>query len=212
MRDIDEISSKIDNIEDIIGLKQSDDISELQRINIAEITLKERNYMQEIIPNGSPVKNTVITSRFGYRIHPITKKKKFHRGLDFGANRKTPIYATADGIVRYVQPGNIGSFGRLIIISHNYGFETLYAHLRKTFVKVGDVIYKGDRIGLSGNSGRSSGPHLHYEIRHGTKSLNPYYFVKWNIKTYESIFKKEPRVNWKPLLKLIKKHKLTITK
>ena len=212
MRDINEISSKLDNIEEIIGVRQSDDINELQRVNIAQITLKERNYMLEIIPNGSPLKNTIITSKFGYRIHPITKKKKFHRGLDFRAKRKTPIYATADGIVRYVQPRNKGSFGRVVIISHNYGFETLFAHLRKTKVKVGDIVYKGNLIAFSGNSGRSSGPHLHYEIRYGIKSLNPYYFVKWNIKTYDNIFKKVPRVKWKPLLTLIKKHKLTVNK
>jgi len=210
MRDIEEISSKLDNIEEIIGLHQSGDISELQRVNIAEITFKERNYMLEILPSGSPLKQTITTSRFGYRIHPITKKKKFHRGLDFRAKRKTTVYSTADGVVRYVQSRNKGSFGRVVIISHNYGFETLYAHLRKTNVKVGDIIHKGDLIALSGNSGRSSGPHLHYEIRYGIKSLNPYYFVKWNMKTYESIFKKVPRVNWNPLLALIRKHKLTV--
>jgi len=207
MKDIDEISSKLDSIEEMIGLKQSPEISELQRVNIAQMTLMDRMYMLEIIPNGSPIKNPRISSRFGYRIHPITKKKKFHRGLDFSANRGTPVYATADGIVKYVQASNIGSFGRLVVISHNYGFETLFAHLKKTKVKVGDAVFKGDIIALSGNSGRSTGAHLHYEVKQGKKSLNPYYFVKWDLKTYESIFKKESRVKWQSLLMLIDKQK-----
>jgi len=206
MRDIDEISSKLDSIENIIGLKQSPEINELQRVNIAQITLIERMYMLEIIPSGSPINNPSISSKFGYRIHPITKKRTFHRGLDFRARVNTPIYATADGIVKYVQPSNIGSFGRLIIISHSYGFETYFAHLNKTKVNVGDAVFKGDLIAFSGNSGRSSGPHLHYEIRLGKNSLNPYYFVKWNIKTYESVFKRVARVKWQGLLALVRKH------
>ena len=207
MRDIDEISSKIDSIENKIGIHKTSDISELERVNLAEITLRDRNYMLELIPSGSPIKNPIITSRYGYRIHPITKKKKFHRGIDFGARKGTPIYATADGIVKYVQPYNIGSFGRLVKISHNYGFETIFAHLNKTKVKIGDVVTKGDLIAYSGNSGRSTGAHLHYEIKQGNNNLNPYYFIKWNLKTYESIFKNIKRVKWQSLLLLINKQK-----
>jgi len=212
MRDINEISSKLDSIENIIGLKQSPEINELQRVNIAQITLIDRMYMLEIIPSGSPIKNPSISSRFGYRIHPITKKKKFHRGLDFRARVNTPIYAPADGIVKYVQPNNIGSFGRLVVISHGYGFETKFAHLNKTKVKVGDAILKGDMIALSGNSGRSTGAHLHYEIKQGNNSLNPYYFVNWNLKTYESIFKNIKRVKWQSMLLLINKQKQLLNK
>lgn len=102
---------------------------------------------------------------------------------------RTKVYATADGIVSYVQSRDRGGFGRVVKIMHGYGFQTVYAHLNKTEVKLGQVVRKGDLLGLSGNSGRSSGPHLHYEIRYGVKIINPYYFVKWNMKNYEMIFK-----------------------
>jgi len=208
IKDIEALSSKLDDIEEIIGIKNQPDTPALSRATIAKMTSLERMYMLQVIPNGYPLRNKiVITDKFGYRMHPVLKKRKFHRGLDFRAKMKTPIYATADGVVRYVQTRNKGSFGRLIIISHNFGFETVYAHLRKTKVKIGDVVNKGDIIGLSGNSGRSTGPHLHYEVKYASMSLNPIYFTKWNLKNYEYIFNKARRVKWDSLLNQIKKHR-----
>ena len=123
------------------------------------------------------------------------------------AKRRTPVYATADGVVKFVQPRNTGNFGRVVKISHNYGFETVYGHLIKTNVKLGDIVKKGDIIALSGNSGRSTGPHLHYEIKYASMVLNPKNFMKWNLKTYETIFSKERRVKWESLINLINSHK-----
>lgn len=119
---------------------------------------------------------------------------------------RTEIFATADGVVSYVEPNDRGGFGRVIKIMHGYGFQTLYAHLNKTKVKIGQVVKKGDLIGLSGNSGNSSGPHLHYEMRYGTKVLNPRDFIFWDIKNYESIFKKQRRIPWESLVNLISEH------
>ena len=101
----------------------------------------------------------------------LSKKKRFHYGIDLGTNDNTRVYATADGVVNYAQDKDIGTFGRLVRISHNYGFETTYAHLSKAKVKTGDVVKKGDIIGLTGRSGRVSGPHLHYEVKYGIKSF-----------------------------------------
>lgn len=207
IKDIEELSSKLDDIEDIIGLNPLDNVDKITRVNFAKITTLQRRYMLELIPNGKPIKDAKITSLFGYRIHPITHKRSFHRGIDFRAKVNTPIYATADGVVQFVEPKNRGSFGRLIVITHNYGFKTLYAHLHKTNVKVGDVVYKDELIGYSGNSGRSSGPHLHYEVKYAMKSLNPIYLVKWDLKRYEDIFKFEKRVNWDDLIKQIILHR-----
>ena len=207
VKDIEELSSKLDDIEEIIGLKHDDTSDPIARATLAKMSSAERSYMLQIIPSGSPLKKTKMTSKFGYRIHPVTKKKKFHRGIDLKAKRKTKVYATADGVVNFIEDKNRGSFGRVVQISHNYGFETVYAHLRKTMVKSGDIVKKGDVIALSGNSGRSSGPHLHYEVRYARKVLDPKYFLKWNMKSYESIFEKQRRVKWESLVSLINEQK-----
>lgn len=210
VQDIEELSSKLDSIEEIIGIKKDDENKDvISRATLAKITSAQKMYMLTTIPNGSPLQQTVVKSRFGYRIHPVTKKKKFHRGVDLKAKRKTPVYSTADGVVRFVQSRNKGDFGRVIIISHNFGFETVYAHLNKTKVKIGDIVRRNQLIGYSGNSGRSTGPHLHYEIRYASKALNPRDFIRWNLKTYETIFEKQRRVQWEYLVKLIKdQHRL----
>ena len=94
--------------------------------------------------------------------------------------------------------------GRVIKISHNYGFKTTFAHMSKTYVKLGEIVKKGQIIGLVGSSGRSSGPHLHYEIRYASLLLSPKNFIKWNLDTYDSIFKNERKVEWESLISLIK--------
>ena len=207
VKDIEELSSKLDSIEEIIGIKKNDsDQDAITRATLAKISSSQKMYMLTTIPNGSPLKETKTTASFGYRIHPVTNQKQFHRGIDLRASINTPIYSTADGVVRYVQPRNSGDFGRVIIIAHNFGFETVYAHLRETNVKLGDVIKKNQVIGMSGNSGRSTGPHLHYEIRYASMVLNPRDFIDWNLKSYENIFSKQRRVRWEYLVNLIKEH------
>lgn len=210
VQDIEELSSKLDHIEEMIGLKNEEEKKEeITKETLASITEKMKMYMLTTIPNGAPLESTRVTSNYGYRIHPISKKKKFHRGIDLKAARKTPLYAPADGIVSFVQPKNRGDFGRLIKIQHNFGFETLYAHLNKTNVKVGDIVKKNQLIGLTGNSGRSTAPHLHYELRYASKLLNPKEFIKWQLGDYDRILKKERRVPWESLVKLInEQHKM----
>ncbi len=210
VEDIEALSSKLDQIEEMIGLKNGGDSKEeITRETLESISEKMKMYMLITIPNGAPLKFTSNTSGYGYRIHPLSKKKIFHRGVDMKAKMKTPVYATADGIVSYVQPKNIGSFGRVIKIQHNFGFETTYAHLNKTKVKIGDIVRKNQLIGLTGNSGRSAGPHLHYEVKYGSKVLNPNKFVKWGLDNYNYILKNERRVEWGSLVKLInEQHKM----
>jgi murein DD-endopeptidase MepM/ murein hydrolase activator NlpD len=210
VQDIEELSSKLDDIEQMIGLKNEEDKKEvITEETLATITEKMKMYMLTTIPNGAPLESTKVTSNYGYRIHPISKKRKYHRGIDLKAKRKTPLYAPADGVVSFVQSKNRGDFGRLIKIQHNFGFETLYAHLNKTNVKVGDIVRKNQIIGLTGNSGRSTAPHLHYELRYGSKLLNPKDFIKWQLGNYNSILKKQRRVPWESLVKLInEQHKM----
>ncbi|MGB3751980.1 MAG: M23 family metallopeptidase [Arcobacteraceae bacterium] len=201
---IEELGSHIEEIEDIIGIHKDDDATLIQRATLAKLTSSEKMYMLQTIPSGCPMETCTPTSKFGWRTHPITKKKQYHNGLDLRAARRTDVRATADGVVKYAQAENKGTLGRVVMISHNFGFETAYAHLRFTDVKAGDIVYKGQLIGRSGNSGRSSGPHLHYELRHGNKILNPTSFTKWDMKNYEMIFETQRRIEWESLIKLIK--------
>lgn len=204
VEDIEALTSKLDNIEEMIGLRNEEDkLQEITKETRESINEKLKMYMLTTIPNGSPLKNTRITSHYGYRLHPITKKKTYHKGIDLKADRKTSVYATADGIVSFVEPKDLGGFGRVIKIQHNYGFQTVYAHLNKINVKVGDIVRKNQEIGLSGNSGRSTAPHLHYEIRFGSMVLNPKEFIKWNLGKYDDIFTKVRRIQWESLVKLI---------
>ena len=208
---IKQLGSELENIEKIIGINQDDTASLIQRATLAKITSAQKMYMLQTIPSGCPLKQCIVTSPFGWRQHPTLHSKQFHNGVDLRAARRTPVYATADGVVRYVQDKNEGTFGRVVIISHNFGFETVYGHLRFTLVKVGDVIKKGQLIAKSGNSGRSNGPHLHYEVRHASKVLNPQNFIDWNMQNYETIFTKQRRVKWDSLIKLINnQHKILV--
>lgn len=200
---IEELGSELEDIEKIIGINQDDKVSLIQRATLAKLTSKQKTYMLKTIPSGCPLEKCAVTSPFGYRIHPVTNKKKFHNGLDLRAKRNTNIFATADGVVRYARNKNEGKFGRVVIIVHNFGFETLYGHLNSVDVKVGDIVQKGQIIAKSGNSGRTNGPHLHYEVRFASKVLDPKEFVSWSMTNYESIFEKQRRVEWESLVSLI---------
>ena len=128
------------------------------------------------LPLASPVDQYRVTSRYGYRKDPINGMKAMHRGLDMGAYYRTPIYAPAPGVVRYA--GRNGRFGRFVEIDHGKGIITRYGHLRRIFVKKGAKLSYRDRIGEVGNSGRSTGPHLHYEIHVNGKAVDPQQFLK----------------------------------
>jgi len=155
------------------------------------------------IPNGKPLNYRRISSKFGYRIHPVTKKKDFHAGLDLPANYATPIYAPASGVVVYAKEK--GAYGNFLLITHSYGFQTAYGHLSKYTVKTGDYVVKGQKIAYVGSTGRSTGPHLHYEIRYLTKWVDPKPFMQWDLDNINYIRDKIKTVNWKSILKQTKK-------
>lgn len=128
-------------------------------------------------PFSMPVKSSYrYTSGFGYRKDPFGRGTRRHEGQDLAGAYGSPIYATADGVVIY--SGWQSGYGRLVTIRHKYGFETRYGHLSQIRAKVGQKVSRGDRIGDMGNSGRSTGTHLHYEIRLGGTPKNPMTFIK----------------------------------
>ena len=147
------------------------------------------------IPSIQPVSVkdlTFISSYFGVRIDPFSKYQKPHYGLDFVAPMGTKIYATGDGIVTLSKYSRKG-YGNEIIIDHNFGYNSRYAHLDKILIKEGQKVKRGQLIGLLGNTGRSTGPHLHYEIRYNNQPINPIYYYADEIseQEYERMIKQK---------------------
>ena len=140
------------------------------------------NEMHSSLPAIKPVRedklnrNVRSLSGFGMRIHPILKVRKMHTGLDFGAPRGTAVQVTGDGKVVEVTRDNSG-YGLHIIVDHGFGYKTLYGHMEKADVKVGQKVTRGQHIGTIGNSGRSTAPHLHYEVIYKEKKVNPIHYV-----------------------------------
>ena len=139
---------------------------------------KNKSNMLASIPAIQPVANKDLkrmASGYGYRIHPIYKTRKMHYGMDFSAKTGTEIYATGDGVVSKIKRSKRG-YGNYVKINHGFGYETLYAHMSKYIVKRGQKVKRGEVIGYVGNSGISTAPHLHYEVRKDNKKINPMNF------------------------------------
>lgn len=131
----------------------------------------EYQHLLRITPSIWPTKSTRITSSFGYRKDPFTRRLSHHSGIDFGGKTGDPVYATADGKV--INSSFDRYLGHHVIIDHSNGIRTLYAHLSKRLVSVGDNVEKGEEIGKLGSTGRSTGPHLHYEVYKNGVPVNP---------------------------------------
>ena len=146
----------------------------IQKMSFEEIKEYYNNNQAKMkhIPAIKPTKGIVL-SGFGMRFHPILKYRRMHEGLDFRASVGDEVFATGDGVVKLAR--RKGTYGLLVVIDHGYGFETRYAHLSafSKGIKPGAVVKRGDVIGLSGNSGQTEGPHLHYEIYKDRKAVDP---------------------------------------
>ncbi|MEN2400812.1 peptidoglycan DD-metalloendopeptidase family protein [Flavobacterium sp. MC2016-06] len=141
------------------------------------------------IPAIQPVRNENLkrmASGFGYRTDPFTKVRKMHNGMDFTANTGTPVYATGDGVVDRADAAASG-FGNHVVIRHGFGYESLYAHLSKYNCRPGQHVKRGDVIGYVGSTGRSEGPHCHYEVHKDGKVVNPLNFYYGNISAAEYV-------------------------
>ena len=140
--------------------------------------VKNKEKLLSAIPAIQPVSNkdlSRIASGFGYRIDPVYKVKKFHAGLDFTASQGTPIYATADGRVK--EAGfNTSGFGNHVVINHGYGYETLYGHMVRVKAHEGQMVKRGEVIGYVGSTGKSTGPHCHYEVHRNGQPVDPVYY------------------------------------
>ena len=193
------LDKKINFLENIFTKTRSYDLSNLNNIkNVNEIggPLEIENQENKVayaiydkaarfellreiflsVPLAAPIEKYYITSSYGYRKDPYTKRRAFHKGIDLGAAWGSDIVSTASGKVSFV--GNYGSYGKSVFINHGNGIQTRYAHLSKIFVEKGEIVDLGNIIGKIGNTGRSTGKHLHYEIKVNDKARNPYPFLK----------------------------------
>lgn len=140
--------------------------------------VKNKEALLAATPAIQPVSNknlSRLASGFGYRIDPVYKTTKFHAGLDFAAPQGSPVYATADGVVEVA--ANLGNgFGNHVVIQHGFSYETLYGHLVRIKARAGQKVRRGEVIGWVGNTGKSTGPHLHYEVHKNGREINPIYF------------------------------------
>ena len=189
---------KMDNAELLVETTQKVDLLEkqlyLQIKSFNELVALDKDAEVRLrhVPSIQPISNRDLkrtASGYGYRIDPVYNVRKFHRGMDFACDKKTPIYATADGVVESAKW--MSAYGYTVIIDHGYGFKTLYAHLldKKFLVKSGQKVVRGEQIAWSGNSGKSTGPHLHYEVKVKGQNVNPinYYFMDLDADGYDQM-------------------------
>jgi murein DD-endopeptidase MepM/ murein hydrolase activator NlpD len=175
-------TKKIDTISKQLAI-QSKSLDEILRL------AKAKSKLLSAIPAIQPVRNENLkhmASGFGYRSDPFTKARKFHAGMDFTARTGTPVYATGDGVIRRADAGSSG-YGNHIVISHGFGYETLYGHLSRYKCRPGQRVKRGDVIGYVGSTGRSQAPHLHYEVHKNGQVVNPLNFYYGNISAIEYV-------------------------
>ncbi|PMH29103.1 peptidase M23 [Vibrio lentus] len=200
------LGKRVFDVESVLGLADeellTDDVSLEDRIDAAAVDSAVRATMFRLIPNDSPMAYQRISSSYGSRTNPISGKRHVHTGIDLTCKRGEDIVAPADGVIETVRPSKKG-FGNFITMRHSFGFMSSYAHLQKFKVRSGQFVSKGDVIASCGNSGNSTGPHLHYEVRFLGRSLNPQYLMDWTPENFNYVFEKEKKVKWGPLVQLI---------
>lgn len=175
-------SKRVDELTKALAI-QSKSLDEIAKL------AKDKNKLLSAIPAIQPVKNEnlrQVASGFGYRSDPFTKVRKFHEGMDFSAKTGTPIYATGDGVVARAD-NKVSGYGNHIVLRHGFGYETLYGHLSRYNCKPNQRVQRGDIIGYVGSTGRSEGPHLHYEVHKNGEVVNPINFYYGNISAAEYV-------------------------
>jgi len=146
-----------------------------RQLGVLESLISARNFNRQMMPSGRPVADGYISSYFGGRTDPFDGHEAFHQGLDFAGAEGSKVTAVAAGIVVWAQDRS--GYGRMVEINHGNGYVTRYAHCEKALVAVGDTVKKGQAIALIGSTGRSTGPHLHFEVLRDGRAVNPLTFV-----------------------------------
>jgi murein DD-endopeptidase MepM/ murein hydrolase activator NlpD len=165
---IPDLSAQLQQLEQRVDLRESQ-LSALENVILA------RELHQEIHPEGRPVANGFISSYFGERADPFDGLEAFHKGVDFAGAPGSPVTAVAAGVVTWA--GERTGYGKLIEINHGDGFTTRYGHNERTLVTVGQTVKRGERIALMGSTGRSTGPHVHFEVLRNGRQVNPLSYI-----------------------------------
>ena len=165
---IPDLSAQLRQLEQRVDLRESQ-LSALENVILA------RELHQEIHPEGRPVASGVISSYFGERADPFDGLEAFHKGVDFAGTPGSPVTAVAAGVVTWA--GERTGYGKLIEINHGDGFTTRYGHNERTLVTVGQTVKRGERIALMGSTGRSTGPHVHFEVLRNGRQVNPLSYI-----------------------------------
>jgi murein DD-endopeptidase MepM/ murein hydrolase activator NlpD len=164
-----ELTSMLDNLANQIKDRE-------RQLAVLESLISTRNLSRQIVPGGRPVMQGWISSYFGHRADPFTGRSAFHRGLDFAGPMGAEVVAVASGVVTYSKE-RFG-YGKCVEINHGNGYVTRYAHNQRVLVQAGDTVQKGQPIALIGSTGRSTGPHLHFEVLKQGRAVDPMSFVK----------------------------------
>lgn len=165
---VTELTSVLETLE-----RQAD--SREQQLRILDELFIDQKYQEEQFVAGRPVRSGWLSSPFGYRLDPFTGKRAWHAGVDFAGKENSDIIAVAGGVVTYA--GDRFGYGKLVEVSHGSGLVTRYAHCKKVLVSVGSVVKKGQTLATMGSSGRSTGPHVHFEVLKDGRATNPAKFI-----------------------------------
>ncbi len=165
----------ISNYFQILDRLEEDIENRDQQLSILETLLIDRKIRDNIFISGRPIQSGWISSYFGMRNDPINGKRAWHSGVDFAGKADTEVKAVAAGVVKFA--GYKNGYGQLIEINHGSGYKTLYGHHKKIHVSVGDIVKKGQVIGIMGNSGRSTGNHVHYEVHKNGRVVDPSSYI-----------------------------------
>lgn len=199
---VEYLDQSLQGLEELVGIdiEAPTKLPYDERVKTVQLNSLGKSLMLSMVPSGHAVADYKgITSKFGYRKHPLTKKRHFHGGIDYRAKTGEEVIATADGVVSFSGFSKETGFGNLVTLIHANGFKTRYGHLSQRSVKTGQLVKKGQKLGEVGSSGRSSGPHLHYEVLFLHHKLNPLPFDKWGMADYDTIFDKVEGVPWASL-------------
>jgi len=147
-----------------------------QKLGVLERLLMEQSLRERVIPSGRPVSKGWMSSRFGKRADPFSGKQEYHRGVDFAGKAGADVLSVGDGVVTW--SGKRSGYGNLVEINHGNGYITRYGHNRENLVKPGDMVEKGQRVALMGSTGRSTGPHVHFEVLRNGKRIDPSRYIR----------------------------------
>lgn len=175
-KDLDDIEELLENFSTKIDFEKS---------QYKEISnrLKQNNTLFQALPAVKPCTGNLAASGFGMRLHPILKIRRMHNGIDIITNTGTPVHAAGNGKIVYA--GKHGGYGIEVEIDHGFGYRSIYGHLSKVLVNPGQTVKRGSVIAESGNTGLSTGPHLHYEVHHNGEKLNPADFFFDDLSLFE---------------------------